>query len=159
MRTLTNSAITAGNKPETDEVFLYILEINHPVLVTPIRVVNNNENIISNGDTYLATAFKFTPPSQEGGELTPAKLTIDNIDRTIMLAVRSISDSLQVNASVILASDPDTIEIGPLSMELIKVSYNVSTITGEITYLQELQNYISSTVVRNYNFPGLLEWK
>lgn len=157
-RTVSSTARQAGLAPETNEVFLYLLEISHTNLSTPIRVVNNRENIIHNGNTYLATAFNFTPPAESDGEIQPAKLTIDNVDRRIVEAIRTINSLADISAIVVLASDPDTIEVGPYEMILKNVSYNSETVSGDLIYLNYVLHNISTIVMNNKNFPGLIEW-
>jgi hypothetical protein len=157
-RTLSSDFTEQVNRAETSTVFLTLLEIDHSSLTTPIRVVNNNENIISNGDTYYASAFMFTPPSQNDGDITPAKLDIDNVDRTIVEAVRTIDSPATITASMVLSSDLDYVEWGPIEMSLIQVTYNKEGVSGSIGFLQYLQYNVSSVVMDNSKFPGLNEW-
>lgn len=157
-RTISSTAKKAGNKSQTNQIFLYLLEIDHTDLPEPIRVVNNREDIISNGITYLACGFDFIPPTENDGEIMPAKLTIDNVDRRIVQAVRTITSPATVKASVILASNPNYVEMGPLEMTLKNVSYNRQTVTGDILYLQYIEKQVSKIMVNTQNFPGLAEW-
>lgn len=158
MRQVSPNMVEAITAPETSEVFLYLLEITHEDLTTPLRVVNNYENIVSNGNTYLGTSFSFTPPTMNNGTMTPAKLTIDNTDRRITEIIRSITSAAIVNASVIMVSDPDTIEFGPLELTLKDVQYNVDTVVGTLYKEMYLDEGVSNIVMDNQLFPGLNEW-
>jgi len=157
-RTISPTAVTAGMTPETSEVFLTLIEIDHTSLSSPIRVVDNNEDIVSNGNTYSGAAFLFTLPSQADDKLSPAKLTIDNVDRRIVEAVRTINSPADMTVSIILASDPDTIEVGPYDFKLKNVSYDAQQVTGDLLYLQYLDNTASTVIMNNQNFPALNEW-
>lgn len=155
MRQISTTAREAINASETAQVFLVILEISHVDLRDPIRVVNNNENIVSNGDTYLATAFDFTLPAQEDGKVSNSTLTIGNVDRVIVQALRSISSPPDVSVSVILASDPDVIEAGPFDFVLTDTSYNRQTVNGTLNYQIYMRDNISVIRYKNTTFPGL----
>ena len=154
-RPISNTARAAINAPQTGEVFLLILEINHDDLPSPIRVVNNNEAIISNGDTYLATAFNFSIPAQEEGIISNSRLSIDNVDRAIVLAVRSIASPPDVSVSVILASDPDTIEAGPWEFKLRNTTYNRQSVSGELVYDSHMRDNCGTIKYTTLNFPGM----
>jgi len=154
-RDVSSAARTAINAPQTSEVFLVILEITHDGLPAPIRVVNNNEAIVHDGDTYLATAFRFTIPSQEDGKITNSRLIIDNVDRVIVEAIRSIHTPPNVSASVILASNSDIIEAGPWEFKLRNTTYNRSTVSGELVFESYMRDNCGTIKYKNTSFPGL----
>lgn len=154
-RQISSEARAAINAPQTSEVFLIILEINHDDLPFPIRVVNNNESIISNGNTYLATAFSFTIPAQEEGTISNSRLIIDNVDRSMVLAIRSIKSPPDISASVILASDPDTIEAGPWEFKLRNTTYTRQTVSGELVYDSHMRDNCGTIKYTTLNFPGM----
>ena len=68
MTKLSKRAIEALNRNETDEVFLYCLEIEVEG-EEAWRFVNNNEDIISNGKRYTACGFTVSLPSQKNETL------------------------------------------------------------------------------------------
>lgn len=53
----------------------YLIKFSHPDLEA-IRLVNNNENILFNGEVYAASSFTYTPPSNNG---TGAHLSISSL--------------------------------------------------------------------------------
>lgn len=155
MRVISTTAQEAINASQTDQVFLVLLEITHSELTTPIRVVNNNESIISNGNTYYASAFNFSFPAQEEGTIKNSTLTIGNVDREIVRTIRSISTPPNVTASVVLASDPDVLEMGPFTFQLTDVGYNRDTVTGSLVFENYLRSNIGTIRYKNTTFPGL----
>jgi len=46
--------------------------------------------------------------------------------------LRGIEAQPTINLSVVLASDPDTVEIGPIAFKLKSIEYDALTITGEL---------------------------
>lgn len=152
---LSSRAKDAIVAPQTGEVFLALLEITHSSLSEPIRVVNNISNITHNGNTYIAAAFKLKLPSQQDSNENTCSLTIDNVDRTIINAVRSINTPATVVAKIILADTPDVVEDGPYEMSLRNVTYTVGSITGQLVYGVYLLENLGTVRYRNINFPGL----
>ena len=136
---------------QTNEVVLVILEIDHDDLAAPIRVVNNTENITSGGDEYLAAGFDIKLPDDDG----KTTISVCNVDRIMVQAIRSISSRPTVTISVILASDPDTIEVGPYIMELSEVSYDAFTVTGTLTFDNFLDEPFPGDKFNPGIFPGL----
>nr|BDD44769.1 hypothetical protein 2 [bacterium] len=140
---------------ETDQVFLVLLEIDHADLGSLVRLVNNTQNVTSNGNMFTACAFKFDPPIEVDGTIKPSRLTIDNIDRQIVDMVRSLDSAPTVEASIIRAAAPDTIEAGPWSFYLRNVSYNADVVSGELLPEHGLRLNASTVRYRNIEFPGL----
>lgn len=155
MRTVSTNAREAMNASQTGEIFLVTLDIDHPDLAQPLRVVNNNEAIISNGETYLATAFSFVLPAQEDGKISNSTLSIDNVDRNIVEIIRTITSFPTVVANVLLASDPDVIEAGPFDFQLRNVNYDRNTVSGELIYESYMRDNCGTVKYKNTLFPGL----
>lgn len=150
----SSPAITGANTDQTEEVWLLILKITHPALAEPIRVVNNTENITSNGELYLAAAFKMDLPDDTEG-VPSVDIEIDNVDRAITDAVRAISSPPSVVLSVILASTPDVIEAGPFDMTLASVDYNALKVTGTLIYEDILNEPFPGESFNPAKYPGL----
>ncbi|HOS41941.1 MAG TPA: DUF1833 family protein [Spirochaetota bacterium] len=117
---------------ETDEVFIILLEISHADLAEPIRVCNNSKDIVSNGKTYTAFPFLTATASEHDDQLSTVPLMIDNVGREVVEAIRTITSAPDVTMSVVLASDPDTVEAGPWSYKLRDVRYNAQIVEGQL---------------------------
>ena len=154
-RSLSTTAKQAIFSQETNEVFLMIIEIDHNDLASPIRVVNNWENITSNGNTYTAYPFQFALPGEDGESMEQVQLTISNVDKLLVEGVRSISSPLDLTLNVILASDPDTIEAGPFNMKIRNVEYNAETLTGTCIFNDLLNEPYPAGTYTPADYPGL----
>lgn len=153
-RTLSTVARTAIYAQQTGEVFLFLLELDHDSFTQPIRIVNDYNNITSNGNVYTAFPFEITLP-KDSEEVSKSILTIDNVSRTLIDEIRSIDTGLSVAITVVLASSPDTIEVGPFNFTLTNVIYNAMVIRGDLNYENILnQNYPKETFTPQ-NHPGL----
>jgi len=155
MRNISTTATEAINSPETTEVFLVLLEIAHTSLPSPIRVVNNKQDITVLGEVFSASAFKFILPPQDDGVIGNSQLSIDNVDRRIVEAIRGIDSFPDVTATIVLASDPDFVEAGPWDFQLRNVTYNRQTVSGELIYENYLRDNCGTIRYRNLAFPGL----
>lgn len=155
MRTLSPATMQAGNAQETGEVYLVLLKISHEGLAEAIRVVNNNVAITSNGETYLPYAFRYDPPDDTATGMENGMLTIDNVDRSFIAVIRAIDSPPTVEVSVILASDPDNIQVGPLEFSFSGVTYNAKSISGALVYDDMLSYEFPQGKFRPMDFPGL----
>lgn len=120
---------TTGTAP------VILLEISHAQLATPVRVVNDTEDIVSDGDTYTAFAFRVALPSDIAGQLPRATLTLDNIGRELTQWIDNSNGGVgaQVRLMQVMRDTPDVIEY-EITLDLLNVTQTVSEITGELGY-------------------------
>lgn len=94
---------------------IVLLTIDHPSLLgSVVRLARNNENVTSRGETFLAFPFEITLPSDEDGRIGNAQLTIDNIDRTLLVQLGSITTPPDVTLEVVLSESPDVVDMSVL---------------------------------------------
>ncbi len=139
---------------ETGEAFIILLTISHADLPQPIRVCNDGKDIISNGNTFSAFPFEIALPSDEGDQAPKALLRIDNVDRSIVAAVRSVSTSPDVQIDIIRASAPDDIEVSFPDFTFDNIAYDAFTVSGELTLENFLQEPYPAGVFDPSRFPG-----
>lgn len=154
MRTLSTAALRAGHAQETGEVYLILLTISHPDLTAPIRVVNNNENVTSRNNFFVAFPFAIELPLEDSDQPPRARLRIDNVDRSIVASIRAIDGPPTVTIEVILASQPNTVEASFEALVLRNVSYDAATVTGELAFEQIVVEPVASNFTPA-KFPGL----
>lgn len=154
MRALTATSRKAIFDQNTGEVFLILLEIDHDDFTTPIRVVNNYDDVTSNSDVYTAYPFEIVLP-KENAQISKATLSIDNVSQTIIEEIRNLTTAPSVTLTIVLASDPDTIEVGPFYFSLTSVIYDAMVIRGELNYENILQQVYPKEDFNPFNHPGL----
>lgn len=152
---LSSNAVAAVLAQETGEVFLTLAEITHETLDQPMRFVDNTENIVHNGETYYAVAFKFTPPTSTGENDTPARLAIDNVDRAIMERIIPISTPLKISFKIVLASSLDTVEWESGELILRDISANVQQVSGALYDVFLADRTLPGIYFTPFDFPGL----
>ena len=147
----------AVNAPQTEKVFLVLLTIDHAQMSEPIRVVNNTQNVTSRDHEFIGFPFEINLPDQRDDQLPEVTLTICNVDRQLVLAVRSISGPPSVTLEVILADAPDTVEISLEGAELRSTDYDALTISGKLTFEPILGEPIPGDLITPGNFPGVFK--
>lgn len=130
--TITSAFRAAAFAQQTDQVFLVLVRISHTDLAADIRVVNNYENITHNGNTWVAFPFDIELPGDFEEALPTVRLTICNVDRQIVEALRTVSGPPTVVIKVVLASAPEDIQVGPITLTLREAQYNSLTVSGTL---------------------------
>lgn len=153
-RSLSTAAIASQNAQATSEVWLVLLTLSHPSMATPIRLVNNNENVVSRGNTFIAFPFEVELPGEDPDQPPKSTLRIDNVDRRVLQTLRSITAPPTVTLEVILASAPDQVEVSFTNMTLRNAQYDVSTVSGELTFDGIYTEPVTLTMTPS-RFPGM----
>jgi hypothetical protein len=117
------------------EAPLILLEITHADLAQPIRVVNDNLDLVHAGDTYTALAFRVMPPDDLSEGQPRAAIAIDNIGRelTQWLELSGGGQGATVRMIQVLRSDPDTVE-WEVTLDLADVQVNMLEVTGTLSF-------------------------
>ena len=136
---LSSLAIQSASAQETGEAWLLLMQISHDDLATPFYLVNNTESVTHSGTEYLAYPFNVVLSQDDGEHLPKVRLTIDNVDRALVETIRSISDSPIINIKLVLASQPDTIELEISDLILREVEYDAFQISGTL-YADDILN-------------------
>lgn len=154
-RALSVAARQAIFAQQTSSVFLMLLTFDNAEMPSPLRVVNNYENITSNGNEFIAYPFAFTLPDEETETLAQVELTISNVNRLLVESVRSIGTPLTTTLELVMAESPDTIEAGPFPMTLREVKYDALKLNGTCNFHDLLnQAYPAGTYIPS-DYPGL----
>lgn len=154
-RTVTSRFEEAAFAPETGEAVLALLTMDHPNLSDPLRFTSDAQMTTSRGNDYLAYPFDIVLPSEEEEEVSSVQLQIDNVDREIVKQVRGLSGPLDVTLEVVLASDPDNVQVGPIDFELSKVTYNRLVVKGKLSFENLKQEAFPKDRFTPEDFPGL----
>ena len=96
----------------SSDVVLVLLEITHPDMPAPARVVRDTQDLVSNGNVFVATGFDFTFPDDKGAAAPRAELVVDNIGRELMSWIEASKGGrgAEVRLMIVLRETPDVIE-------------------------------------------------
>lgn len=154
-RTLSPAAAQAILARETAEVFLVCLTISGDGIDT-LRAVNNTEPVVRAGGTYHPYPFAAILPEDSDSASPTVTLQVDNVDRQVTRALREYQGIPQCTLEVILASSPDTVEVGPFEFSILGVDYDALLIQVQLGYEEDFLN--QAVPAQSYtptNSPGL----
>lgn len=154
-RELSSTALAAALAQETGQVFVVLIEIDHDELDAPIRVCSDSQAVTHGGDSYAAYPFDLTLPTDKADGVTRARLSIDNIEREIVQAVRSIATPPSCTITIVLADSPDTVEAEFSGFEFTNISYDAYTVSGDITIESFMNESYPAGSFLPSKFPGL----
>lgn len=154
-RALSNIARQALHAEGTEEAFLVLLTLSHADLAEPLRVTSDAVDTLSRGETFIAYPFELSLPDDDDSRVPRAKLAIDNVDRSIVLAVRSLSTAPVVLVEIVRASDPDTVEARFADFRLANVLYDAHLVQGDLSIEDFTTEPFPAHVFSPSLFPGL----
>jgi hypothetical protein len=159
-RELSATADAAIFAPETCEVFIKLIEIDHPDWDEPFRFCQNSNNVVSNGDTYEQFPFTIEPPNDSGNESSQVTLLLDNVKRTALLPLRQLaasSNRATVTLKLVLASEPDTVIGDVWEFTLMEIGYNGNVIQCSLLFDDIGNEPFPSDDMSPANNPGLFK--
>lgn len=131
-RQLSQNALAGLYASTTDEVYLVLATIRHEPTASLLRVVNNTTDIVSRGMHFVAYPFTLTLPSESGTEIGTAIFEIDNVEQLLIDTLRAATSAPRVDIEVVLAANPDLVEIASTDMALRQVNWDASSIKGQL---------------------------
>ena len=152
---LSDEARGAMFAEETTDGLLILLTIDHDDLSVPVRVVNNNVNVTSRGNEFIAFPFEMVLPTSSPNSPPKAQLIIDNVSRELGQIIRSISSAPNMLIEVVRINDFDALELSFPSFKLRNVRFDVSQIRADLVS-EDLQ--VEPYPVHTFSpaaFPGL----
>lgn len=155
MRTLSLAGRQVVFAQETDQAALCLLTVTATGLMTPLRFVNNQVDVVSRGQTYLAVAFMIALPDERDDSPPRVTISVDNVDRALVAALRAMVSPPQVALEVVFSGDPDTVEAGPFNFALRNVDYTADLISGELFFEDFLNEGFPADSFTPSTAPGL----
>ena len=149
---------------ETAEVFVLLLEVS--TAGEPIRVALDSQSLdtkltVDGTDTYDPAVtfaggyFGIELPEEAGENISTVRVTIDNVDRVIVAAIRSANTPPECKLWVVLRSSPDVVEVGPYHLTLESAQYDAMTVTGELAFEELTNRRYPAHEFTPVNTPGL----
>lgn len=119
----------------SSDVAVVLLEITHPDMPSPARVVRDTQDLVSGGNVFLAAAFDFTFPEDRAGQAPRAEVMIDNVGRELMswIEMSKGGRGAEVRLMVVLRETPDVIELD-YQLGLVSLRVDQAKVVGELGY-------------------------
>ena len=141
----------------TDEVFLWLLTIQHQESNTIFRLVNNLDDIVSRGDTYMAFPFQFVLPEDDGETLPTIQISVDNVSLELIEIIRTYGTGITITAEIIMESAPDNVEYSIDDLSLVDATYNSQSITLTAQIQDLLNQRFPADDYLPRTFPGMFK--
>ena len=144
------------NAVSSDEFPLLLLEITHPDLTSPVRVVNDNLDITFESNVYTAMAFRASLPDDVPNKLPRASLAIDNVGKELVQWLETSAGGQGADCRMIqiMRSDPATVE-WEITMDLSNLSMTMLEVTGQLSFDDLLNKPAVTVIYRPSVAPGL----
>jgi len=91
---------------DSPHALLGFMDVDHPALSVPVRIVTDVLDHVWNGHTYLACSFGYTLIS-DGEDAPRSVITIPNVDRAIGRAIEASPSRAKVSLHVLSSADFD----------------------------------------------------
>lgn len=138
--------ITLGTSITTDE-------ISYDTITTDDEDIAYG--VISRNEKYLYIPMQITLPDESDGKAPRATITFHNITGHLTPLIRTISNPIPIKIEVILASNPDEVEVSFAELYIMAVSYNKDQVVGEISTMAVDREPFPQHNFTPLYFPGL----
>lgn len=137
-------------KLEGGEFPLITLEINHNDLDEPIRVVNDNEDLTSNGDLYQAFNFRMSILSKPDAGAPTASLSFDNVGNiaTDWISLSNGARGSTATFGMVLRSNPDVYEVPQITTNISGITITKDEISATLS-LKDIVNQRANPIQYN----------
>ena len=161
MPSLSEQTKRAMTSQETQAVVLHLLTFSYDGN-TVLRLVDDKQEIVSNGETYVPCSFNVILPDKTSDGNKACRLSVDNADISIYRSIKQCAESsrsdnkpIVCEVRVILSTEPDDCMEGPLRFFLRNIQADVQSITGEMCDSYMTDRNFSSLTYSPKDFPGL----
>lgn len=154
-RALSSAAKQAIYAQETSQAAFCLITITGVGIGTPLRFVNNQQDVTSRGNTYIATAFSIALPDERDDAPPRVTLSLDNVDRAMIPTIRTLTQAPTVALEIVFSGTPETVEAGPFNFTLRNVDYTADLISGDLFFEDFLNESFPADSFSPNNFPGL----
>jgi len=139
-RQVSATMLQAMLAQSTTEIPLTVIKITHASLASPMLFVNDKISLDRSDGTYLPAAFEFRLPDDQQDNIPRGQIVLDNVDRQIIQAVRPLQSAPEIEVNIVLASQPNTVEVGPMRFKLKQFEYDATTMKGTVAYDEDFLN-------------------
>jgi hypothetical protein len=161
---LSTQGRAAAYAQQTDQNFIYLVTVDHADLPETLRfwcgTQKEGEELVSNGNTYIAFPFEIAFPPSLPDQPPQCRVVISAVshpdpDLDIVSIIRTLTSAPTIGMTVVLADQPDVIEIEAPAMQLKSVDFDRLTIEGTLGYEDLLGSPFPAGSHSPSLYPGL----
>lgn len=155
MPVLTAAQIHKLNTDPISDAHILLVEIEEEHTGTVLRYARNNEDVVSNGETYEAATIEFSLPGY-GEEIRPVSMTVSNVNRAPGRALVLSSERIMVRLMVIDYASPDTyLEDTQDLLAIVDADIDQQTVEARLISVIDWQSPVPFFKTTQGMFPGL----
>jgi len=143
------------NSTHADVAFLFLMTITDSDSGTVFRVVNNLEDVVSNGQTFNAFPFEITLPPDDGGTPQSMKVSTFNVSRDLIEILRGTLEPPEVSVQLITSNNPDDIHKTIDFLRVGSVEYDALTVSFDLVASSAFARQTQRHTYNQAEFPGL----
>lgn len=172
MRRLSLNARMMQDDLVSDQIYVVLIEIDHPELPRPIRLSTDNADRIQADppiygtrsswrganpitDPYLWIVASALLPGDQDDTPAAATIALENLDREMVRLVRSFTAPATVAMAVVLAATPDQVEAEWTDLRIVSADTDAGEVLLSISREQIEMEYFPSGRMTRDRFPGL----
>lgn len=164
-RPLSSGFLAGLYAQESEEVVACLLTVTHPDLEEPIRLSSDPTMRISDdpliyatysrSQEYLYLPFEFTLPDDKSDSPPRVQLSLDNTERSLVAVLRSFATPASITVELVLASDPDNVEIELPSLQLSDATIDEGRVSATLVADPLINEPHPAGQFTPGSFPGL----
>ncbi len=152
--TLTPALLAEMFGQVSDDPFLMFVTISHEDFPT-IYLVNNTVDQTSRGQEFTAFPMTVNLPTDDGESAREVTIDFDNVSLELIEELRTVTSPMDVKIEMILASDPDTVQLSLEELKMRSVSYNKQRVSAKLYMDSFLNVEMTSEKYGPTNYPGM----
>lgn len=141
------------NSQHQEYAFLWLMTIRDTS--TTLHVVNNLEDVTSNGQVFTAFPFEVTLPPDDGGTPQSLKVTTVNASRDLIEIIRGTLEPPTVKLDLITSNNPSLIHKTIDFMQVGGVEYDALTVGFDLVSSSAFARKTQQHTYNQAEFPGL----
>lgn len=139
---------------ESNDPFLTLVTLSHSSFAD-IRLVNNVDDVVSNGLTYTAFPFKLNLPKDDGESNREMTIEFSNTGLDLITSIRSVTDPINVKIEMVLASLPNSVQLAFNELKTSNISYDRNRVQAKLYMDSFLNSELTSEKYTPTLYPGL----
>ena len=139
---------------ESNDPLLALVTLSHPSF-SDIRLVNNQEEIVSNSLVFTAFPMRITFPKDDGESVRELGIEFDNVGLDLLDEIRTVTTPINVRIEMVLASIPDDVQMSFEELKIQNIVYTKTKISARLFMDSFLNTEISSEKYTPTQYPGI----
>jgi len=152
---LSNDTVVQVSENHGEEALLWLMTITSDELDAPLYLVNNNEEIVSNGQKYEPFPFEVILPPDDGGKPQNLVLKTYNLAPELMDVIRKPTEPPQVQIDLVSTADLNFVEKSIGFMTVGAVEYDALEVTFQLKAGSWAGRKTLNNIYNQSEFPAL----